>query len=156
MNINATLFVQMFTFLVFVWVTMKFVWPHFMAILDARQAKIAEGIAAGERGRHELALAQNKVTTQLRDAKTQAADIIEQANRRGSQLIEEAKEKAREEGRRLAEVAKADIAQEVQHVKQQLRDQVALIAVSGAEKILSKQIDAAANSELLDQLIAEL
>lgn len=156
MSINLTLIGQMITFILFIAFTQRFVWPHIMNALNERQEKIADGLAAAERSQRELELAQRKSAELLREAKVQAADIIDKANHRGTQLVEEAKGKAREEGKRLFALAQAEISQEVSSAKQALMRQVATVAISGAEKILGKQIDAAANNELMNQLIEEI
>lgn len=156
MDINVTLIGQMITFALFVWFTMKLVWPHIAKALEDRQATIAEGLAAAERGQHDLELAKTKITEQLKKAKSQATEIIDQGHKRADQIVDEAKIKAREEGARLLEVAKADIDKEVHQAKQALREKVGNIAVFGAEKILGRNIDASANSDLLDKLIEEI
>ena len=135
---------------------MRFVWPPITQALSERQNKIADGLAAGERGQRELELAQQKSTVLLKEAKAEAADIIDKANKRGQAIIDESKENARTEGARLLDVAQGEIAQEVARAKQQLRDQVTQIAVLGAEKIIAKQIDEASNRALIDNLIDEL
>lgn len=156
MNLNATLLGQMITFAIFVWFTMKYVWPPITAAMDERQKKIADGLSAAERGVHELELAQHKAAEYLRDAKIQAADIVEQANKRAAQIIEESKQQAREEGQRLVSLAKDEISREVEGAKQQLKQEVASLAVLSAEKILAKHLNAAANQELIDQLIEQI
>lgn len=156
MNLNATLFGQMITFAIFVWFTMKYVWPPITKALDERQKKVAEGLAAAERGVHELELAQQKATEYLREAKTQAAEILEQANKRAVLMIEEAKLQGREEGQRMVAMAKAEIAREVEGAKQALKSQVATLAMQGAERILAKNLDAAANQELIEKLIGQI
>ncbi len=156
LEINLTLVVQMLVFGAFVWFTMKFVWPPLSKALEERQEKIADGLAAAERGRRELELAQHRVKDEMKHAKVQAADIIEKANRRATQMIEEAKEDARQESQKLAKVAEAQIAQEVNRAKDTLRKQVATLAVAGAEKILMREIDEQANRALLDNLIEEI
>jgi len=156
MSINATLFGQMLTFALFVWFTMKFVWPPVMRALQERQDKIADGLAAAERGQQELKLAQEKATQQIRDAKDQAAEIIDHANLRAGHVVEESKIQARKEARHIIEQAHAEIVQEVNQAKEALRQQVAAIAISGAEKILERNIDEAANNELLQKLIEEI
>ena len=156
MDINATLLGQMITFVLFVWFTMKFVWPPLTTALRERQEKIAEGLAASERGHQALELAQQNAAEQLREAKKQAAEIIDHANKRGTQLVEEAKLQARKEAERLVEMAKAEIKTEVNSTKQQLRQQLASLAVSGASRILGREIDAAANNEIIEGLINEL
>jgi F-type H+-transporting ATPase subunit b len=155
-DINATLIGQMITFLVLVLFTMKFVWPPLIKAMRDRQDKIADGLAAAERGRHDLELAQKKATDNLRVAKAQAMEIIDKANSRSTQMVDEAKDKARAEGAKLIEVAQADISKEVLAAKQQLRDQIALLAIAGAEKILGKEIDAASNKKLVDQVINDI
>ena len=156
MNLNLTLFGQMITFAIFVWFTMKYVWPPITKALDDRQKKIAEGLAAAERGQHDLQLAQHKVVEQLKEAKHHAAEMLEQANKRADQIIEEAKATARAEGQRLAALAKADIANEVENAKQELRKQVGMIAIQGAEKILKRHIDTAANQDIVAALIKQI
>lgn len=156
MNINATLLVQMLTFALFIFITMRYVWPPLMRALHERQQKIADGLAAAERGVHELELSQHKALELLRDAKIQAADILEQANKRAGRIVDEAKERAREEGERLIDIAKAEIAQEIFTAKQELHQHIGKIAVLGAEKILQKQIDSNVDEHLLQQLIAEI
>lgn len=156
MEINATLLGQFITFAVLVWFTMKYVWPPIMKAIHDRQVKIAEGLSAAERGVHELELAQHKALELLRDAKIQAAEILDKANKRGAGIIDESKERAREEGERLISIAKAEIAQEVFAAKQQLRDQIAQIAIAGAEKILQKHIDVSSDENLIQQLVTEI
>ena len=156
MNINLTLVVQMLVFAVFVWFTMKFVWPPLVKALDERQEKIADGLAAAERGRRELELAQHRAKDEMKNAKVQSAEIVDKANRRAGQIIDEAKEDARAEVQQMAKIAQEHIAQEVNRAKDGLRKQVAALAVTGAEKILMREIDATANRALLDQLIEEI
>lgn len=156
MELNITLFGQMITFAIFVWFTMRYVWPPMMKALEERKQKIADGLAAAERGKHELELAQHKSVEILREAKTQASHIVEEAHKRANQVVEEAKTRAREEAERLIAMGKAEIAREVQKAKQSLKSQVALLAIAGAEKILAHNIDKAANSEILDKLITEI
>jgi F-type H+-transporting ATPase subunit b len=155
-NINLTLLGQMISFMIFVGVTMKYIWPPMMKALDARRKTIADGLEAAERGHHELELARHKATEKLRDAKLDAAKIIDQATQRGARMIEDAKDKAREEGERLIALAKEQIAQETQHAKQQLIQQVASLVVVGAEKILGQKVDQSTNNHLVDQLIDEI
>ncbi len=156
MNINVTLVVQMLVFAVFVWFTMKFVWPPLVKALEARQEKIADGLAAAERGRRELELAQHRAKDEMKQAKVLSADIVEKANRRAAQIVDEAKDDARQEGLKLAKIAQEQIAQEVNRAKDGLRHQVAALAVAGAEKILMREIDEQANRALLDNLIKEI
>jgi F-type H+-transporting ATPase subunit b len=156
MEINATLIGQFITFALLVWVTMRFIWPPIMKAMDERKAKIAEGLAAAEKGVYELELSQHKSAELLRDAKIQAADILDQANKRAGRIIDEAKERAREEGNRLIVLAKTEIDQERETAKQELRKQLASIAISGAEKILQRHIDTSSDHDLLQQLITEI
>lgn len=156
MNIGISLLGQMITFMIFVGFTMKFVWPPITKALADRQAKIADGLAAAERGKQELELAQQKAVEKLRKARMEASDIIETAQRRASQIVEAAKQDAEQEGKRILEHAQAEIVRELQQAKQALREQVATVAVSGAEKILQRNIDTAANKDILDSLIEEI
>lgn len=146
----------MLVFLAFVWFTMKFVWPPLSKALEERQDKIANGLAAAERGRRELELAQHRVKDELKQAKIQANDIIEKASRRATQIIEEAKDDARLECQRIAKVAEEQLEQEVNRAKESLRKQVAGLAIAGAEVILKREIDEKANVALLDKLIEEI
>lgn len=156
MNINATLIGQSITFFVFVWFCMKFVWPPIMNALAERRKQIADGLAAGERGKHELELASRRAGENLLDAKQKAAEIIAQADKRAVQLVEEAKAAAKIEADRMIAGAQASIAQETVRAKEVLRGQVAGLAVAGAEKILRREIDAKAHAELLDAIRNEL
>ncbi|PCH62509.1 MAG: F0F1 ATP synthase subunit B [SAR86 cluster bacterium] len=156
MNFNATIIGQSIAFAFFVWFCMKYVWPPIMAILEERQKKIADGLAAADRAQGDLKLVQNKVVKELGAAKEQAAGIIEQANKRATQIVEDSKDQAREEGERLLTLAKAEIEQESNRAKEHLRLEVAAIAIAGAEKILNNSVDQAANEDMLKQLAAEL
>jgi F-type H+-transporting ATPase subunit b len=156
MNLNVTLLGQMITFALLVWFTMKYIWPPITKALAERQKKIADGLAAAERGVHELALAQTKATEQLRATKQQVAAIIEQANRQGAQLIDEAKERARAEGERMLIAMRSEMAQEINRAKDRLRNQISAIALAGAEKILERAVDDALNNELIEKLIADI
>lgn len=156
MDINLTLVVQMLVFAAFVLFTMKLVWPPLAKALEERQEKIADGLSAAERGRRELELAQHRVKDELKQAKAQSADIIDKANKRASQIIEEAKDAAKREAQIQAKLAQEQLAQQVNHAKEELRKQVATLAISGAEKILMREVDAKANSALLDNLIEEI
>lgn len=156
MEINATLLGQMITFAVFVWFTMRFIWPPIIKAMRDREKIIAEGLEAAEQGHHELELARHKAVEYLRDAKIHAAEILEQANKRANLIVEDAKEKAREEGEHLLMVTRNDIEQEVQTARQQLRTEVGKLAVAGAEKILMRAVDAAAQRDLVDRLITEI
>ena len=156
MNFNLTFIGQSIAFFVFWWFCQAKVWPLFANILEQRKQKIADGLEAGARGEKDLELAQAKVIEQLKEVKAQAATIIEQANKRASQIVDEAKDQAREEGQRIIAGAKAEIEQEINRAKESLRGQVSAIAIAGAEKILESSIDQAANEEILSRLAAEL
>lgn len=156
MNINLTLIGQSITFAVFVWFCMKYVWPPIMAALAERKKLIADGLAAGERGKHELELASKRAADVLREAKQQAAEVIAQAEKRGTEIIEEAKNAAKAEGDRMIAAARAEIEQEATRAREMLRDQVAALAVAGAERILRREIDAKAHADLLEALKKEL
>lgn len=156
MDLNLTLLGQMITFSALVIFTMKLIWPPLTKALEERQKKIADGLAAGERGEHELELAQHKATEQLRDAKIKAAKIIEQADKRSLQMVEQAKEQARTEGQRLLEIAQGDIEQERVAARQALSSEIAGIAILGAEKILGQSLDGSANNQMIERLISEV
>ena len=156
MNINATLLGQTITFFVFVWFCMKYVWPPIMQALAERKKQIADGLAAGERGKHELELASKRGAGILHETKQKSAEIIVQAEKRAEQIIEEAKANAKTEGERLLSGAKAEIEQEIHRAKEGLRQQVADLAMAGAEKILRREIDAKAHAELLVSIKGEL
>ncbi len=156
MDINATLIGQLFAFIVFVIFCMKYVWPPIIGAIEARQATIADGLAASDRAAKELELAQGKATAQLKEAKAQAAEIIEAAKKRETQLVEEAAVKAQAEKDKILAAGHAEIETERNQAKEELRQQVAILAVAGAERILERSIDAAAHSDILDKLVAEL
>ncbi len=156
MDINATLIGQMITFAVFVIFTMKFVWPPITKAMAAREKKIADGLAAGERGEHSLELARNKAVEILQEAKTEAARLVDQANSRAAHIVDEAKENAREEGKRLIALAQSEIEQQVHHAKQQLQKQVSELAIAMAEKIVQRSIDPTAHQHLLDNTVTEI
>jgi F-type H+-transporting ATPase subunit b len=156
MNFNATLIGQSITFIFFVWFCMKFVWPPIMNALEARKKQIADGLAAADRGKHELELAAKKAGDNMRDAKAQAAEVLAQAEKRAVQMVEEAKTAAKEEGERQLAAAQANIAQEANRARESLREQVAALAVAGAEKILRREVNAQTHADLLGQLKAEL
>lgn len=156
MNLNYTLVGQMIFFAVFVLFCMKYVWPPIIGAMTEREKKIADGLAAADRASKDLELAQKKAGQSLTEAKTQAAELIEQANKRSSQIIDEAKQTARLEGERLITAAKAEIEQEKNRVIEELRKEVASIAIAGAEKILGSTVDASKHSEMLDKLAAEI
>ena len=156
MNLNATLLGELIAFAVFVLFCMKFVWPPLMGAIEARQQKIAEGLAASDRAERDLALTQDKVKEQLREAKSQAAEIIEQAKKREAKMIDEAVQKASQEREKIMASAQAEIEAERIRAREDLRKQVAALAVAGAERILQRSIDEAAHSDILEKLVAEL
>ena len=156
MNINATLLGQTIMFILFVWFCMKFVWPPIMQALTERKKQIADGLAAGERGRHDLELASRRATESMHEAKQKAGEVIAQAEKRAAQVIEEAKGLAKEEGDRILAGARAEIEQEINRAREQLRQQVAELAIAGAEKILRREVDAKAHAELLASLKNEI
>lgn len=156
MNINVTLIGELIAFVVFVLFCMKYVWPPLMAAIEERQKTIADGLAASDRAAKELELAQSKATAQLKEAKAQAAEIIEAAKKREAQLVDEAAEKAQTEREKIVASGYAEIESERNRAKEELRAQVAALAVVGAEKILERSIDAAEHSDILDKLVAEL
>ena len=156
MNINLTLLAQAVSFAILIWFTVKFVWPPLLNAVETRQKQIADGLAAGERGRHELELASKRASQDLHDAKEKASAIIAQAEKRAAEIIEEAKGNAKVEGDRILTGAKAEIDQEVNRAKEGLRQQVSQLAVAGAEKILRREIDAKAHSDMLTAIANEL
>ena len=156
MNLNLTLFAQAATFALFIWFTVKFVWPPLLRAIEARQKTIADGLAEAERGRSSLADAQKQTDILLKEARARAQEIVVSAEKAASQRIEESKSQAKTEGERLVTAAHAQIQQEVQSAKQQLREQVAQLVVSGAEKILRREVDSKAHADMLNQLKAQL
>ena len=156
MNINFTLVAQAIAFAVLIWFTVKFVWPPLLTAIEARQKEIADGLAAAQEGKSALEVAARKSEATLAEAKQKASEIIGQAEKRGSQIVEEAKGTAKAESERIIAGAKAEIDQEVNRAKEGLRSQVSALAIAGAEKILRKEIDAKAHSEMLSKLAAEL
>jgi F-type H+-transporting ATPase subunit b len=156
MNINFTLIAQAISFAVLIWFTVKFVWPPLLKAIETRQKEIADGLAAASEGRSALEVAAKKSEATLNDAKLRATEIIGQAEKRAGQIVEEAKGTAKAEGDRIIAGAKAEIDQEVNRAKEGLRTQVSALAIAGAEKILRKEIDGKAHSEMLSKLAAEL
>ena len=156
MNINLTLFLQMATFVVFVWFCMKFVWPPIVNALAERKKKIAEGLAAAERGAQQQALGQQRAKEIMHEAKQQAADIVAQAQRRAAEIVEEAKGDGNVERERILTAAKAEIVQESNRAREELREKVAQLAVAAAAKILQKEIDATANKSIVDSFAKQI
>jgi len=156
MDINMTLIGELIAFVVFVIFCMKYVWPPIIGAIETRQQVIADGLAASERAERDLVLAQEKATEQLKEAKAQAATIIEAAKKREAQLIEEAAIKAKAEKAKILASGRTEIESERNRAREELRQQVAILAIAGAEKILERSIDAATHSDILDKLVAEL
>lgn len=156
MSINATFIGQLIAFAVFVLFCMKYVWPPLMAAIEERQKMIADGLSAADRASQDLELAQAKATEKLKEAKVQAAEIVEQANKRKSQVVDEAKVEAQTEREKILAQGRAEIEAERSKAREELRQQVADLAIAGAEKILARSIDKAANSDIVDQLVKEL
>jgi F-type H+-transporting ATPase subunit b len=155
-NINATLIAQLIVFLILVWFTMTYVWPPIVKALDERAQKIAEGLSAADKAKVELANANKRVEEQLSSARTNAAQRLSDADRLAQTMIEEAKSRANEEGMKIVAAAKAEAAQEATKAREVLRDQVAALAVKGAEQILKREVNAGVHAELLSRLKAEL
>jgi F-type H+-transporting ATPase subunit b len=151
-SINATLIGQMITFALLVWFTMKHVWPPLMQALEDRKKRIAEGLAAAEKGQMEMELAEKRATGLLREAKEQAADIVSLAQKRAGDLVEESKQTAKSEGERLVVAARAEIDREIQKAREELRQEVAGLAVHAAEKILGAEVDQKKHQALINGL----
>ena len=151
-----TLLGQMITFAILIWFTVKFIWPPLMSAIEERQQKIAEGLAAADNAQKNLAQADAKVAEELKAARAKANEIIEQAHQRANQLIDAAKADAVAEGARQKALADAEIEAAANRGKEELRKQVSALAVSGAEKLLKREIDASAHKVLLDELAAEI
>lgn len=156
MNLNATLIVQTIVFLILGWITMKFIWPPLTAALAERQKKIADGLAAAEKGEKSLVEAQANVAELVKDARVQATKIVDQANRRANELVDEAKLSATAEGQRLVSAARAEVQLDQSRAREQLRKEVAALAVAGASKLLGREIDARAHADLLEKLAVEI
>jgi F-type H+-transporting ATPase subunit b len=155
-SINLTLIGQMITFMLLVWFTMKYIWPPLMDSLEERRKKIAEGLAAAERGKHDMELAEKRATEVLKEAKNQAAEIVNLAQKRATEIIEESKQDAKLEGARLLAAAQVDIEHQVQQVKDGLRQQVSELAISAAEQILQKEVDRKAHADMIKTVAARL
>ncbi|GBG13757.1 F-type H+-transporting ATPase subunit b [Novimethylophilus kurashikiensis] len=156
MNINLTLLAQAVSFAILIWFTVKFVWPPLLTAVETRQKTIADGLAAAERGKHDLELASKRAAQELHAAKEKASEIIAQAEKRATEIIEEAKGNAKIEGDRIITGAKAEIEQEVNRAKEGLRQQVSELAITGAEKILRREIDTKAHADMLSAIAKEL
>ena len=156
MDIGLTVLGQALSFAVLIWVTAKFIWPPLVAAIEERQQKIAEGLAAADRSKKDLAQAEEKVNEVLREARSKASEIINQAEARRAQIIDLAKEEAIEEGNRQKAAALAEIESATARAREDLRKQVSALAVAGAEKLIRREIDGNAHRALLDELAAEI
>lgn len=156
MNFNATLIGQLIAFTVFVAFCMKYVWPPIIAAIEERQKKIADGLAASERASKDLELAQVSASDKLREAKDEANKIVELAKKRANQLVEEETQRGHAEREKIIAQGYAEVEAERNRVKEDLRKQVGLLAISGAQQILQREIDAAAQSDIVEKLVAEL
>jgi F-type H+-transporting ATPase subunit b len=155
-NINATLFLQAIVFAILVWFTMRFIWPPITKALDERAQKIADGLAAADKAKSELANANKRVDEQLGQARVEATKQLGDAEKRAAAIIDEAKKRAEEEGAKIVAAAKAEAEQQVMRAREALREQVAALAVKGAEQILRKEVNAGVHAELLNRLKTEL
>ena len=153
---NLTLVIQGIAFFAVAWLVMKFGWPHILGAIEERQQKIAEGLAAADRSQKDLAQAQDKANEALREARAKANEVIEQAHQRANQIVEAAKNDAVAEAGRQKALAEAEIAAATNRAREDLRKQVSVLAVSGAEKLLRREIDAGAHKALLDELAVQL
>ncbi|OFZ99377.1 MAG: F0F1 ATP synthase subunit B [Betaproteobacteria bacterium RIFCSPLOWO2_02_67_12] len=156
MSFNLTLIAQAVAFALFIWFTVRFVWPPLLRAIEARQKSIADGLAAADEGRRSLETSTRQASDAVRSARERAAEIVAQAEKRTAQMVEEAKVAAKDEGLREKAAAKAEIEQEVSRAREQLREQVATLAVAGAEKILRREVDARAHAELLEGIKRQL
>ena len=156
MNINLTLVIQMVVFAILIWATMKFVWPMILGPMEERSRKIAQGLAAAEKGQQELTEARQRAETIIREARERANQIIEHAQHRANELIEQAKGSASSEGARIVAAAQQQIELDTTRAKESLRREVAGIAVGAASKLLGREIDARAHADLLEQLAEQI
>ncbi|MGK2959656.1 MAG: F0F1 ATP synthase subunit B [Candidatus Malihini olakiniferum] len=156
MNINATILGQAIAFILFVWFCMKFIWPPLMTAVEKRQKEIVDALASAERAKEDLNLAQVNATDQLKKAKAEAQVILEQADKRRAQILDEAKAKAEAESNKVIAQAQSEIKAELKRVHEELRKQVIILAIAGAEKIIERSVDEAANSDIIDKLVAKL
>jgi len=156
MSFNLTLIAQALTFALFIWFTVKVVWPYMLRAIEARQKTIADGLAAAEQGHKSLESSKRHAEDAIGQARNRSSEILAQAEKRAVQMVEEAKNAARAESEREKAAAKAEIEQEASRAREQLRDQVAALAVAGAEKILRREVDAKAHAELLESIKRQL
>ena len=156
MDFNLTLIGQTVSMIVFVWFSMKFIWPVLMKVIEDRRKIIADGIAAGEKGQRELAEARHGSEAIMAEARQKAVQVVDLAHKRGGDLVAEAKSTALAEGQRLVAQAKGEIANEQSRARDSLRREVSALALAGAAKLLGREVDAQAHAKLLDELAAEL
>ncbi len=156
MNMNLTLIGQAISFAIFVWFCLKYVWPPVLKALEERESRIADGLAAAERGKHELELAEQRAGEVMREGKDKAQDFINQAQKRADEIVEAAKSAAREEAERIKTAAEAEIEQHRNQAREQLRGEVARLALAGTEQILLREVDENAHRDVLDKLAASL
>ncbi|MEX2353236.1 MAG: F0F1 ATP synthase subunit B [Gammaproteobacteria bacterium] len=156
MNFNATLIGQTISFAVFVWFTMKFVWPLLLKQMQDREAKIADGLSAAEKGQEALVQAQQRHAELLEEGKQQAAEIIAKAQRRGDEIVEESKTLGKSEGERMVQAARSEIEQEWGQAKEQLKREVVVLALAGAEQILLREVDKNAHNDILNKVTSNL
>lgn len=156
MNLNATLIGELIAFVVFVWFCMKFVWPPLNGAIEARQKKIEDGLAASDKAEKDLELAREKAQEQLKEAKAQASEIIEQAKKRAALIVDEETTRGQQEREKIIAQGHSEIESERNRVKEELRTQVAALSIAGAEKILEREINQAAHSDIVEKLVAEL
>ena len=156
MNVNATFFAELIAFCIFIFITYRYLWPSFSSLLDARQEEIAGGLEAASQSQRKLEEANEESRKLVEDAKSEASNLINLAGTRGDQIVDEAKSQAIEEQKKIKASAEADIEQNIIKAKEGLKQEVAALVISGAEKILNKEIDEQSNKEIVDALIKEL
>ncbi len=156
MNLTATLFIQTLVLLILGWVTMKFIWPPLIAAIEERQRKIADGLAAADKGEKSLAEAQASAADIVKEARVQAGKIVDQAHRRSTEMVDEAKSTALAEGQRLVSDARQEVVLEKSRLRDQLRAEVGTLAIAGASRVLGREIDAKAHADLIEQLALEI
>ena len=156
MNLNATLLGEMITFALFAWFTMRFVWPHITNAMQAREKTIAEGLAAAEKGKHDLEVAERQVTQLLQDARVQASEVIEQAHQRANRIVEASKEEARTEGERLMALTQSDIEQAQAQAREALQAQIVQIAMAVVAKFLGESVDVTKQRAIFDSFVAQM
>lgn len=156
MNFTATLIAQIVTFAVLVWFVQRFLWGPMTNLMEQRKKRISEGLAAADRGKHEQELAKQRAKEILQEAKGKAGEIVNQAQKRSAEIVESAKEEARTEGQRLVTAAKAEIELEFSRAREQLREQVGQLVIAGAERVLRREVDAAAHRDIVDAITAKL